>query len=138
MANPETLASGIVDRLKTISGLTVYNGWPNQVNTPCVIVDLAGDEPEQTMGRGDLTRWDYDIELLYSLAGGEPNARSQLYPLLATSSTGGVYGAIHGDRTLGGIAYSTFVKYGSKPERRFTEEGIGILQATIRVEVWAS
>ncbi len=138
MANPLVLASGIVDRLKTIKGLEVYNGWPDVVNPPCAIVDYAGQEPEQTMGRGDLTRWDFDIELQFSLAGGEANARQRMYPLLATSSTGGVYGAIHGDRTLGGLAGATFVKSYSKPERLIREDNVPVLQATIRAEVWAS
>lgn len=138
MANPDVLASGVVDRLKTIGGLEVYNGWPDVVHAPCAIVDYVGDEPEQTMGRGDLTRFDFNVEVLIPLSAGWSNARSRLGPLLATSSTGGIYGAIAGDRTLGGIAGGTFVKGRSNPERAVIDDGLHVLQATMRLEIWSS
>ena len=138
MANPRTLRTGLADRLKTISGLEVYERWPGQLNPPCAVVDLVAAEPEQTMGRGDLTRWDFEIDILYPLAGGWENAQDQMDVLLATSSTGGVYGAIHGDRTLGAIAHSTFVKGYRDYGRRVIDENIELLGATIAAEVWAS
>ena len=139
MADVDALASGIVTRLKTIGGLDVYNGWPDMVHPPCIVVDYAGDEPEQTMGRGELARWDFDLELFAPLAGGEANARHYLHPLIATSSTGGVFGAIAGDRTLGGVAHSCFLlRGGSKPTREYLEDGVLVLKQTRRLEVWAS
>jgi hypothetical protein len=138
MAEAEVLASGIADRLRTISGLAVYNGWPDLTNPPCAIIDQAGYEPEQTMGRGEFALYRFDLEVLVPLKGGEANARRILRPLMATSSTGGVFGAIAGDRTLGGVASATFVKAASKPERRTLEDsGIAVLQVTFPLEVWS-
>lgn len=139
MANPRTLRTGLGTRLRTIAGLTVYERWPNQLNPPCAIVDLVGAEPEQTMGRGELTRYDFDLHVLMPLAGGWENAQDRLDPLLATSSTGGLFGAIAADRTLGGAAHTTFVKALPRDyERRIVDENIEILAVTVPVEVWAS
>lgn len=139
MANPRTLRTGIGNRLRTVAGLEVYERWPSQLNPPCAIVSLTAGEPEQTMGRGDLTRWDFDIDLVLSLAGGWENAEDQMDVFLATSSTGGVYGAIAGDRTLGGAAHSTFVKsLPSAYQRMVVDENIECLSANIKLETWAS
>lgn len=139
MANPRTLRTGLGDRLRTIAGLTVYERWPNQINSPCAVIDLIDAEAEQTMGRGELTRYDFDINLLFSLAGGWENAQDRLDPLLSTSSTGGVYGAIAGDRTLAGKAHSTFVKNLPRSyERRVIDENLEYLGASVAVEIWAS
>src|SRR3990167_1854692 len=99
MANPTALRTGLGVRLKTIAGLTVYNRWPGQINPPCAVIDMVRAEPEQTFGRGDLTKWDFQIYLFQPLGGGYENAQDRMDILLATSSTGGISGAIHGDRT---------------------------------------
>lgn len=138
MANPDTLAIGLGDRLRTISGLTVYDRWPNQLNPPCALVGAGEAEPEQALGRGDLSKWDFDIYVFMPLAGGIDNAQRRMAPLLATSSTGGVYGAIHGDRTLAGKAHSTFVKRIGRPDQVDINDQVSYLGAIIGCEVWAS
>lgn len=139
MANPKALRTGLANRLKKIQGLTVYERWPNQINAPCAIIDFIFAEPEQTMGRGELTRYDFDINVLYPLAGGWENAQDQLDPLLATSSTGGVFGAIAGDRKLGGAAHTCMVKrLPGAYDRRVIDEALELLGVTVAVEVWAS
>lgn len=140
MANPRTLRTGIATRLRTIAALPiVYERWPNQINAPCAVVDFVAGEPEQTMGRGNLTRYDFTIDLLMPLAGGWENAQDRLDPLLATSSTGGVFGAIAADRTLGGYSQGTFFKnLPQSYERRVIDENIELLAATIALEVWSS
>lgn len=137
--NPRTIRTGLATRLRTISGLHVYERWPSQINAPCAVVDLVTAEPEQTMGRGELTKYDFIIEVLCPLSGGWENAQDQIDPLLATSSTGGVFGAIAGDRTLGGVAHSTFVR--SLPrdyQRQVVDDQLEYLTATVGLEVWAS
>lgn len=138
MANPTTLRNGLRDRLRVIQGLEVYSRWPSQLNPPCAIVSLVTAEPEQTMGRGDLTRWDFEVDILQTLAGGWENAQDRMDVLLATSSTGGIYGAIHGDRTLGGIADGTFVRGYRDYGRRVVDESLEYLGITVEVQTWAS
>ncbi len=139
MAKVTDLRAGLAARLNTIQGFTGYRRWPNDINMPCGIVDLTGAEPEQTMGRGELTLYRFDVEVLYSLAGGWENAQDQLDVLLATSSTGGVFGAIAADRTLGGVAHSTFIRALPRAyERRVLDEQREALAATVPLEVWAS
>ena len=138
MANPRTLRTGLADRLKTLTGLNVYERWPGQLNPPCAIVSYTGGEPEQTMGRGDLTRWDFEVDLLIPLAGGWENAQDRLDPLLATSSTGGVYGALNADRTLGGSVDTVFVQ-GLEEDQQFeVGDGIAALGAAVEIEVWST
>ncbi len=139
MATVGALRAGLATRLGTIVGWNAYRRWPNDINMPALIVDLTGGEPEQTLGRGELTRYDFDIEVLYSLAGGWENAQDQLDVLLATSSTGGVFGAIAADRTLGGAAHGTFIRGLPRVyERRILDGEREALAATIPCEVWAS
>ena len=136
--NPRTLRTGIATRLKTIKGLTVYERWPGQLNPPCAVVDVLEAEPEQVMGRGDLTRWTVNVHLFMSLAAGPENAQDRLDPLLATSSTGGVFGAIAADRTLGGIAHATFIKGHSDYMPYVIDENISYEGVRTELEVWAS
>ena len=141
MSNPRTIRTALVARLRTIAGLHAYERWPGQLNPPCIVVDLIDAEPEQAMGAvgARLTRYDFDLNIMMPLAGGWENAQDRLDPLLATSSTGGVFGAIAGDRTLGGTVHSTFVKGLPRDyERRVIDESIEVLAATVPIEIWAS
>lgn len=137
--NPRTLRTQLATRLRTIGGLLVYERWPGQLNPPCAVIDVLSGEPEQTLGRGELTRYDVTVEVLQPLAGGWENAQDRMDPLLATSSTGGVFGAIAGDRTLGGTVHGVFVTgLPSAYERRIIDESLECLAATIPLTIWAS
>ena len=138
MANPRNLRTGLGNQLKTIAGLGVYERWPNQINPPCAVIGLGEAEPEQTLGRGDLTRWNFDLYLFQSLAGGYENAQDRMDVLLATSSTGGVYGAIAADRTLGGRAHSTFIKGFRDYDQININEQLAYMGAIVDAEIWAS
>ena len=123
-------------RLDTIAGLTVYDVVPDQLIPPCAAVNLLSATPEQTFGRGDLTDYRFEVQLYVSGAGGIRNAQDRIDPYLATSSTGGIYGAIHGDRTLGGAAHGVFIAgfrdYGLKGENG------ELMGATVDLTVMAS
>ena len=138
MATLSAIRAGLAARLLTIQALPiVYERWPGQVNPPCAVIEITDAEPEQTMGRGDLTRYNVNLHLLMPLAGGWENAQDRLDPLMTTSSTGGVFGAIHADRTLGGAVQATFVR--SLPreyERRIIDDNLECLAATVPLEVW--
>jgi len=137
MANPRTLRTGLANRLRTITGLEVYERWPGQINPPCAVIGLADAEPEQNMGGGELTKWNFDIFLFVSLAGGPDNAQVLMDPYLS-SSTGGVYGAVKGDPTLGSIAHTTIVGDHHDYEQVAVNEQLAYLGCIVDCEVWAS
>ena len=142
MANPATIRTNLAARLRSISGspgLTVYDKWPNQIaGLPAIIVGRGEAEPEQTFGRGDLTKWDWEVHVLVGLQPGYEIAQDTLDPLIATSSTGGVYGALHADRTLGGTVDTLFVKSFGPDEQVEIQEAIAYQGYMASVEIWAA
>jgi len=130
------LRAGLANRLRTIAGLEVYERWPGQINSPSAIIGLNRIEPHYMMG-SDIRAWHFSIHLFQPLAGGMENAQDRMDPLLATSSTGGIYGAIAGDRTLGGIAHSTFVRAMRDYDVMGINEQLSYMGAVIDAEVWA-
>jgi len=139
MANPATIRAALATRLRSINGLTVYSRWPNQVAAlPCAIIGRGAAEPEQTFGRGDLTKWLWDIHVLVSLAPGYEGAQDRLDPLIATSSTGGIYGALHADRTLGGTVDTLFIRTLGEDDQVEIQESVAYQGYLATVEAWAS
>lgn len=138
MATPTTIRTALQTRLRTIEGLHVYSRWPNQLNPPCAILDIESGESNQTMGRGDFSKWNITVEVIQPLAGGWENAADRMDKLLATSSTGGVFGALAGDRTLGGVGNVLIKSLPREYTRRVIDESLEVLAATIGLEVWAS
>ena len=142
MANPRTIRAGIGVRLQTMSLLSgnVYERWPptGNLNTPCAIIDLSDAEPEQTFGRGELTRWNFNVHLLASVGGGLENAQDVLDPLLATSSTGGIFGAIAADRTLGGRVDTCLVKGYRDHQPVEIGENLVLYGVVCDLEAWSS
>ena len=140
MANPRTVREALATRLASIQGLKAYRNWPalGNLNVPCAIVDVGAAEPEQTFGRGDLTRWEFPVFLLVNSAGGPEQGQDNLDPFLATSSTGGVYGAIHADRTLGGTVDTCFVKGMRDYDPQVVDDNLIYQGCVIDVEVWTT
>ena len=139
MANPSTIRNGLATQLKTISALKrVYTRWPNIIDVPCAIIKRGQAEPEQTFGRGDLTMWPFEIYVFVSGAGGFENAQDNADPFAATSSTGGIYGAINADRTLGGVVASTFIKQIREDTDWQVGDGIDFYGFVAEVECWST
>ena len=139
MANPAALRTGLATRLGSINGLKAYPRWPSQPpNLPCAIVRRGIAEPEQTLGRGDLTKWLFEVYVFTGLAAGYEQAQDNINPFLATSSTGGVFGAIDADRTLGGAAITTFVKAFREDDQYDFAEAMSYQGTVFDIEVWAS
>ena len=140
MASPATIRNALQTRLATIAGLRVYAQYPSQMNVPCAVLIPLVSEPEQTFGRGDLSRYEFDVALFVSAAGGMENAQTKLDPYLATSSTGGVFGAVAADRTLGGAVAATFVKGLSEYGLVEAEAGeqVAYMRATVKLECWST
>ncbi len=140
MANPRTIRTALATRLESIAGLKAYRNWPalGNLNVPCVIVDVGEAEPEQTFGRGDLTRWTFPLYVLVNSAGGPEQGQDNLDPYLATSSTGGIFGAIAADRTLGGTVDTVFVKGYRDYDPQVVDDNLMYQGCIIDLEVWAA
>lgn len=137
MASPATIRDALASRLESISGLKVYPRWPRGgLNVPCAVIMTPSAEPEQVFGRGDLTRWDVSVHLFVSLAPDAEQAQRHLDPYLATSSTGGVFGAVAADRTLGGAVDTVFDRgYSDYAQQEELPEYLG---ATVNLELWST
>ena len=137
MASPRTIRTALAARLRSISGLTVHPRWPNNLIPPCAVIDSDQSEPEQTFA-GTLTRWTFPVQLYVPQAPGFEQAQDTLDALLATSSTGGIYGAIAADRTLGGAVDTVFVKGHRDYGLQELAEGVYVQAAVIDLEVWST
>lgn len=138
MANPRTIRESLATRLRTIAGLNVYEGYPAIATFPCAIIHLGGAEPEQTFGRGDMTKWDFEVDLRVSPSPGPDIAQQNLDPYLATSSTGGIFGTIAADRRLNNTVIGTMVKGFRDYDLRDEGDGILYVGAMIDLEIWTS
>ena len=134
---PGTIRAALGTRLRSISGLTVYDRWPSGgLNPPCAVVAVGPSEPEQVFGRGDLTRWEFPVSVFVAMAPGLDQAQRNLDLYLATSSTGGIFGAIAADRTLGGAVDTVIVRGWRDYEP--VEQAPELLGATCDLEVWGT
>ena len=138
MATVAAIRTALQTRLKSINGLQVYSRWPANVNVPCVIIRRGVTEPEQNLGTGTITKYMFELYVLASLSGGYEQAQDNIDPYLATSSTGGIYGAINADRTLGGVVAATFVKAFSEDDQLEFSENMTYQSFKADVECWAS
>ena len=112
MAKFDAIRTALQTRLKSIQGLAVYDVWPDQISeVPCAIIQPMGGSYEETFGNAPAASFHrFAIQLYVSAAGGLTQGQRNLDPLLATSSTGGIYGAIGTDRSLGAVVWNTFVR----------------------------
>ena len=140
MANLRVIRNALGDRLASINGLTVHRRVPDysQLNVPCVVIGPQRTEPEQTFGRGDLSRYEFDITVMVKGAQGRDAAQDALDTYTATSSTGGIFGAIAADRTLGGVVDHTFVKSMSDYGDIEVTQDVMHLGCTYLVECWST
>lgn len=141
MATVAQIRSGLKDRLATIAtaepAFIAYDVPASQTVPPCGIVMHVEPEPDQTFGSGALTRYDVDVLVLVPQAGDQADAQRKLDSYISSSGGLSVERAIASDRTLGGVAHSTFV-LGWR--RRQTDEAnsAGYLSQRLNLRVWAS
>ena len=135
MASMTAIRSGLQTRLKTIAGLTAYDTWPNTLNPPCVAIEPAPAEYEQTFG-ADYSHHAFELYVCVAATPGFPQAQTNLDKYLATTGGSSIRAAIAGDRTLGGAVDATFVK----GMRDYSPQEIGpdvlVLGAIVEVETW--
>ena len=96
-----TVRTGLQTRLATISGLRVYDVWPDQINPPAAIVKPLRLVPHTTFAsRGSMF---FEVVLALQIATLE-RGQNALDPYLDFSGSQSLVAAIEGDTTLGGAA----------------------------------
>lgn len=140
MASARVVRNALATRLKSVAGLTVHARMPDfgQLNPPCAVIVPVRSESEQTFGRGDLTRWEFEVNVLVPAAGGRDPAQDRLDVYTATSSTGGIFGAIAADRTLGGVVDDTFIKSMSEYGDVEIAQDVMLAGCTVGIECWST
>lgn len=140
MASARVIRNALTTRLRSIDKLTVHPRVPDfgYLNPPCATIMPTRGEPEQTFGRGDLTKWEFDVTVLVPGAQGRLDAQDQLDKYTATSSTGGIFGAIAADRTLGGVVDTTFFKAMSDYGEVEIAQDVMLMGVTISLECWTT
>lgn len=138
MTSLGAVRTALKGRLEVISGLRVYDLWPEQVNVPCAIImpPESGQFAEhQLTFTGDLSRYSLEILVLVQF-GTLRSAQTEADALLSATSTGSIHGALDADRTLGGVVHYVNVlplrEYGTIPAN-----GLEYFGAVVPVEVWA-
>lgn len=140
MASVSTIRNALGTRLESIQGLTIHRRVPDfgKLNPPCAVISPARQEPEQTFGRGDLSKWEFDVLVMVKGGQGREPAQDALDAYTATSSTGGIFGAIAADRTLGGTVDDTFVKSISEYGDVEITQDVFLMGCTVGVECWST
>lgn len=138
MASIETVSLGLKARLATIAGLNVYEWWPDSFITPgAIVLPAAPGAEDQTLGEGTVQIHGFEIVAAVAMAG--PFATIQRTLAGYTSNTGAssIRAAIVGDRTLGGVAITTYFDAWSEPDDE-PINGIGHLGQRLIVRVWTA
>lgn len=95
------IRSGFGDRLKTISGLRVFDTIPGNFSPPAAIVGMPRRVETETMQRGT-DRYEVDIWVVVARQADAQSEKAVEQYLNATGATS-VRAAIYADTTLGGV-----------------------------------
>ena len=115
MGEVSDIRNGIEARLKTISGLQVYDHEPDSTTyTPAASIAFAGWTPNVTYGNASR---DYRWVVTLRLSGSIPQEQWQaLDDFIAPTGNKSILAAIDADPTLGGIADYTVMTPGEEIE----------------------
>lgn len=113
MATISDVRDGLAIRLRTITGLQVYEEWPDQIVPPCALIRPVSAQYEQTFG-ADWTSMQLEVVVLVQLKPGLRNAEIALEPYISNTGASSIRAAIAGDRTLPvggtGTVRGTFIR----------------------------
>lgn len=133
-ATVSQVATGLKNRLATISGLRVFDYVPDQINPPLAIATLDTITYHNAMALGDP-----EMEFLITVVLGRINERTATANLDGyTSPTGAssIRAAIEGDTTLGGVA-NTCIVTGASNVRPVSQADAVYLAVDFSVRVYA-
>lgn len=102
---------GLADRLRTIADLSqVYERvLGSHLEFPCALVDVESGEFQQVMG-GTSTVKTYSVYVLAASGMPAQEAQDFLDDFVDRTGTNSVWGAVHGDGTLGGACERAWVR----------------------------
>lgn len=105
--NVGAIRTNLKTALVAISGLQVFDVWPDTVNVPAAIVKPVSGAYHQTRTSGaGLVKLDFEVILLAAPTQiGLANGQKLLDPYLGTGS-GSVQNAVEADQSVGGAASS--------------------------------
>jgi hypothetical protein len=106
-ATVSQVATGLKNRLATISGLRTFDYQPEQLNPPVGFPVIDSIEYHRAMGGGDVTmRFNVFVIVGRYL---DRVAHANLDAYLSYSGASSLRAALEGDRTLGGVAQTLIV-----------------------------
>ena len=113
MATISNVRDGLAARLNTISGLHVYDEWPDTITPPAALIRPASAQYEQTFG-SDWATMQIEVLVVVGLKAGLANAERALEPYISNTGTSSIRVAVAADRTLAlsgtGTVRGTFVR----------------------------
>jgi hypothetical protein len=131
-ATVSQVATGIKNRLATISGLRTFNYQPEQLNPPVAFPALTGVEYHRAFRGGDvLMNWDVHVVVgRYT----DSRAHQLLDDFLSYDGVKSVRLALEGDKTLGGVC-ETLVLSSGADVTSISENGSEFLEITFSLTV---
>lgn len=133
-ATVSQVATGLANRLATISGLRVTNYQPEQLNPPFAYPQINRLEYHRAFGGGDVVM-DWTINVVTG-RWTDRTAHALLDDFLSYSGAKSVRAVIEGDTTLGGVCQTLIVRSGADITS-LDAGGAEFLQIQLQVEVHA-
>lgn len=140
MASLTSLRRGLKSALNTIDGLNVYETVPNSPQMPAAVLELVGTEHDQTLGSNsthDLAIYRFEAVLAVSMAGGIPNAQTQMDTYVVGTGSKSIRAALAADRTLGGACHSLFFGAWNRPSDE-DMAGQSYYVQRLPIEIWST
>lgn len=134
-ATISTLRSGLAANLGMISGLQVYENWPDSLVTPCVIIRPTTGTYHEAMGSPGFQSVTFELTVLANATQkGLEIGQPLLDDYLDLTSSKSIKAAVEADVTLGG-ASDTLIVTGWTNYGELEIAGIGYLGAVLTVTV---
>jgi hypothetical protein len=106
MATISSLRSGLAKNLRKITGLRVVETLPDVVNPPMAMIAL---DKVQYNRQNNAGMAEYTFKVTVVLGRVSERTAQQNMDVYVGTGSGSIKAAIESDRTLGGIAYDTFI-----------------------------
>ena len=138
MASIDAVRLGLQARLATISGLNAYENWPDTFLGPgAIILPASPNAADQTLGESTLQVHTFEILAAVAMAAPFRTIQSQLDGYTSNTGTSSIRAAIVADRTLGGVAITTYFDAWSEPDDE-PINGINHLGQRLMLRVWTA
>lgn len=108
-ANSADIRNGLATRLQTISGLRVFDTYPDQSSLPAAIIDGPSRVDYHATWAGT-ANYEWTVIVLVSAGAGLKRATDTLDDYLAATGTKSIKAAIEGDAQLGNTVHDTTVR----------------------------